>query len=175
MTTYRGGVGVTGPKASLHIGPGEVQSKQPKSDRKRLGLHGTASTVSAGGSGGTTSGADEDGVTPRRRKKWAARYVALHCHADGSWTLSWAKKPTAEAASGKVVLCDRCVLLPATGLRFGLRTPKRALRLQASDARTLAKWLAVLASALADDDADGGGGGGDGGGGGAVEGTERWV
>ena len=33
-------------------------------------------------------------------------------------------------------------------------TPKRALRLQATEARQLAKWLAVLASALNDDGRD---------------------
>eukprot|EP01044_Picomonas_judraskeda_P010338 COSAG03_NODE_1322_length_4325_cov_24.045906_1_plen_348_part_00 len=117
--------------------------KQPK------GVSSTANM--AGGVVGTSSA---DGSKFRRKRKWAARYVALHCHCSGgtsSWTLSWAKKPSAESASGKVVLCDRCVLLPATGLCFGIRTPKRALRLQASDARTLAKWLAVLASALDDD------------------------
>ena len=123
--------------------------KQPKGDSNLLG---TSSTVTTAGGVVGTSSADVSKF--RRKRKWAARYVALHCHcSDGtsSWTLSWAKKPSAESASGKVVLCDRCVLLPATGLCFGIRTPKRALRLQASDARTLAKWLAVLASALDDD------------------------
>jgi hypothetical protein len=39
-------------------------------------------------------------------------------------------------------------LLPAAGLRFGLLTDERALNLEATEARTLAKWLAALALAV---------------------------
>ena len=91
--------------------------KQPKGEAE------LKATASASGSPG-----DGSGITPRRKKKWAARYVALHrSGSTGAWSLSWAKKPSATVPSGKLALCDRCVLLPASGLRFGLRTPKRAL------------------------------------------------
>ena len=92
----------------------------------------------------------------RSKKKWKARWVALHRTAGAGggggagWSLSWASKPNAATPSGRLALCGESVLLPASGLRFGVRTPARCLRLQASDARTLAKWLAALTRALED-------------------------